>query len=111
MRRSASRARPAGHGQHRLDDALVPGASAEVSRNRDADVLFRRIRAILQKLEQRGHHARRTEATLKAMVIAQRLLQWMQLGRRRSDALDGDYVASARLHGKHEAGTRRAPVD
>src|SRR3982751_6291609 len=44
-----------------LDDVLVAGAAAEVSRNGPADVLLAGVGGVLQQCRRRQHHARRAE--------------------------------------------------
>ena len=45
------------------------------------------------------------------MVLVKGLLQRVQLVRRRRDTFDGQEVVTVGLHGQHEAGSRRAPVE
>src|SRR5260221_6358843 len=71
-----------GNAQHRVDDALVARAPAEVSRDRDTNIVLRGVWAIAQELDERGYHSRGAEPALKAMVILKGLLQRMQRRRR-----------------------------
>src|SRR5690242_6265744 len=63
-----------GRVEHGRDDALVSGAAAEIARDGDADVVIGRIGVVAQELDQCRQHARRAEAALKAVVLAERLL-------------------------------------
>src|SRR5215831_12937350 len=50
---------------HRLDDVLVARAAAEIARHPIADLLFRRIRILLEQPVRARDHARRAVAALQ----------------------------------------------
>ena len=76
---NGSRAQPFGGVEGGGDDALVAGAAAEVAGDRDPHLLLGRIGIVAQELGQRGQHARRAEAALQAVIVAERLLQRIEL--------------------------------
>src|SRR5712691_1366690 len=94
-----------------VHDALVAGAAAQIARDGDAHLLLGRIGIVAQELEQSREHAGRAEAALQAVIVAERLLQRMQLLVARRDALDGEDVVAVRLHREHQAGARRIAVE
>src|SRR5713226_4344758 len=57
------------------DNALIAGAAAEISRDRDANLLLGRIGIVAQEFDQRGQHAGRAEAALQPVIISERFLQ------------------------------------
>src|SRR5215218_1555089 len=71
-----------------INDALIARTAAEVAGDRDADLLLGRIRIVFEEFEQRRQHARRAEAALEAVVVAERLLQRMHFLGARRDAFD-----------------------
>ena len=76
-----------------------------------ADFFFGRIGIVAQQLDQRRQNARRAEAALQAVIVAERLLQRMQrvgIGR---DAFDGHDLVAVGLHREHQAGARRIAVE
>src|SRR5712671_7859585 len=70
------------------DNALIAGAATEISRDRDANLLLGRIGIVAQEFDQRGQHAGRAEAALQPVIIAEGLLQRVQLGIAHRDAFD-----------------------
>src|SRR5687767_13473564 len=94
-----------------IDDALIAGAAAEIARDGDAHLLLGRIGIVAQKLEQRRQHARRAEAALQAVIVAERFLERMKLGGRRRDAFDGQDLVAVRLHREHQARARGEAVE
>ena len=48
---------------------------------------------------------------MQAVVVAERLLQRMQLVGAGGDALDGQHLVAVGLHRQHQAGARRAAVE
>ena len=99
-----------GDAQHRVDDALVARAPAEVARDRHTNIVVRGVWAIAQELDERGYHSRGAEPALQAMLILEGLLQGMQLRRRRRDTFNGRHALPVYLHGKHQTGTCRSAV-
>src|ERR1700716_4174020 len=94
-----------------VDDALIAGAAAQIARDRDPHLLLGRIGIVAQEFDQRRQHAGRAETALQAVVVAEGLLQRVQLGIAHRDALDrGDLVAVG-LHRQHQAGARRLAVE
>src|SRR5262249_548523 len=65
--------------ERRVDDALIAGAPAEIARNRDPHLLLGGVRIVAQELDQRRQHAGGAEAALQAVIVAERLLQRVQL--------------------------------
>src|SRR5215510_13967553 len=94
-----------------IDDALITGTAAEIARDRDADLLLGRIGIVAQEFEQRRQHARRAEAALQAVVVAERFLERMKLGLRRRDAFDGQDLVAVGLHREHQARARGETVE
>src|SRR5690242_2235950 len=74
--------------ERRVDDTLVAGAPAEVARDRDPHLLLGRVRIVAQEFDEGGQHAGRAEAALQAVIVAECLLQRVQLLVVRRDALD-----------------------
>src|SRR5215472_1744420 len=56
---------PFGSVERRRDDALVPGAPAEIAGNRDPHLLLRRVWIVAQEFREGHQHARRAEAALQ----------------------------------------------
>src|SRR5262245_33806554 len=61
------------------NDALVAGAAAEVAGDGDTHLLLGRIGIIAQEFGERCEHAGRAEAALQAVIVAERLLQRIEL--------------------------------
>ncbi len=97
--------------ERRDDDVLVAGAAAEIARDRDPYLLLGRVRIVAQEFEQGRQHAWRAEAALQAVVLVESLLQRVQFGGRRGDALDREDLVAVRLHREHQAGARGIPVE
>ena len=64
---------------HRLDDVHVAGAAAEVPADGPPDVVVRGIGVVLQQRGGSQHHSRRAEPALQAVLLAEGLLDGMQL--------------------------------
>src|SRR5262245_18062448 len=60
-------------------DALIAGAAAEIARDRYAHLLLGRVRIVAQELGQRDQHPGRAEAALQAVIVAECLLQRIEL--------------------------------
>ena len=68
-------------------------------------------RGIVAQQIERGHqHARRAEAALQAVVLAERLLQRVER-RRPRQPLDRRHLGAVGLHGEHQARARGLAVD
>src|ERR1051326_2112437 len=76
----------------RLDDLLVPGAAAQVARQRLLDLAVGGIRHPAQQVVAGHHKARRAEAALHGARIDERLLHPVQLARA-GQALYGAHLA------------------
>ena len=74
--------------QHGLHDVLVPGAPAEVSRQRPPHLVLAGIRVVVEQGLRREHHPGRAEAALQAVRVLEALLDRVELARGRQ-ALDG----------------------
>ena len=95
---------------HCVDDVVVARAAAEVALEPEADLLLRRVRALLQQRHRRHHETRRAEAALERMVLVEGLLDGMQPGVS-GQALDRRHRASVGLDGQHRARLHRLPVE
>ena len=79
---------PARPGADRLDDVVVAGAAADIALELLADrVLVEVVALAIDDVDRRHDHARRAEAALQAVMLAERLLHRMQLAALRQ-ALD-----------------------
>src|ERR1700751_3982231 len=80
--------------QHRLDNVVVAGAAADIAFKLMAHGRFIELAAIAVDDVDRGHdHARRAEAALQAMIVAERRLHRMQLGAL-GDTFDGGDIGA-----------------
>src|SRR5262249_37356923 len=93
------------------DDALVAGAAAQIAGDRDAHLLLGWVRIVAQELGQGGQHPGRAEAALQAMVVAERLLQRIELVRTWREPFDRRDGMAVGLHREHQAGARRKIVE
>src|SRR5215467_7103582 len=92
-----------GTGRDRLDDVVVAGAAAEIALEFLADGLLVEVVALAVDDVDRGHdHARRAEAALQAVVLAERLLHRVQL-LAVGEALDGAHVGAVRRQHQERA--------
>ena len=62
-----------------LYDVLVAGAAAQVAFETGADLRLTGLRLVLEDLHRGHHHARRAEAALQAVMLAEGFLHRMQL--------------------------------
>ncbi len=97
--------------ERRDHDVLIAGTAAEIAGNGDPHLLFGRVGIVAQEFDQRGENSRRAEAALQAVIVAERLLQRMQLVGIRRDAFDGQNLVPVGLHGEHKARARRTAVE
>src|SRR4051794_38470537 len=67
----------------RLHDVVIAGAAAQVAFEPGADLGFAGSRLVLEDLHRGHHHARRAEAALQAVALAEGRLHRMQLAVRR----------------------------
>src|SRR5882724_2613094 len=95
---------------HGLDDVDVPGAAAQVPRDRLADLLLARVLVALQQ-RARGHqHARRAESALQTVLLGEALLHRMELAAL-LQALDRGDLGAVGLDGEHRARLHRIAVE
>ena len=87
---------------NRLQNILVPGAAARVSRNRFAHVVVSWLLVPGQQLQSRKHQPRRAVPALQSVAIAKSFLDRMQLAIF-FQALDGENLHPVRLHREHGA--------
>src|SRR5262249_11095320 len=95
---------------HRFEDPHVPGASAEVSRERLADVGFVWAGVALDERLRREDHPRRADSALRAAVLDERALDRAHVAGR-FDAFDRRDRRAVDLHGRDEAAVGEHPVD
>src|SRR5436305_5592683 len=95
---------------HGVDDVLVAGAAAEVSRDRPADVQLAGVRVLLEQGCSRQHHARRAEAALQTVLLLEPLLDGVQLARP-AEPLDGGDLVPAGLDAEERARLPRDAVE
>src|SRR5262245_7121557 len=88
--------------EHRLDDADVPGAAADVAREHLAHPVGVAVRFLGEQGMRRGDEARRTEAALQRVVLAEALLQRRKIGVL-GQTFDGCDLGSFGLHREHQA--------
>ena len=114
--RAAVRRRATAHGPRprgqpdRVEDLHVAGAAAEVARQRLADLVVARLRAVLEQVGRRDDEARRAEAALHRARLDERLLHAVQpvaVG----EPLDRDHVVPVRLRRQHEARAHEHAVE
>src|SRR6478736_10068108 len=78
----------------RLDDVHVPRAAAQVAADPPADLLLGRVGVLTEQPGRLHDHSRRAEAALQAVLVPERLLEWMKGGAvgHPLDRLDGPAV-------------------
>ena len=96
---------------HRREDALVAGAPAERSRQRDADLVVGRVRVVAEERGHRHDEARRAEAALQAVAVAERRLHRGELAVGRGDSFDRRHLGAVGLDGEHETRAHRRAVE
>src|SRR6185295_8736374 len=94
----------------RLDDVDVAGAAAEIAGNRVPDFRFARTIGLRQQPVGGHQHAGRAEAALQSVLLAEALLQRMQLAVA-LEPLDGDDRGAVGLDGQHRARLDRLEID
>src|SRR4051812_34153476 len=94
---------------HGLDDVVVPGAAAQVSGDRLADLELARVLVPLEERAAGDHHAGRAEAALQRVLLGEAFLDRMELAAL-LQALDGRDLAAVGLHREHGAGFDRLAV-
>src|SRR5215467_11060577 len=106
-----------GRGAHRLgggldglDDVHVAGTPAEVAFETPADLVFGRVRVLLQEVGSGHDEARRAVPALQAVLVPEGLLDGVQLAIF-GHAFDGREVPAVRLDGEHRAALHRFAVD
>src|ERR1700675_5193741 len=93
-----------------LENILIPGATARISSNGLADLLFVGMPNARQKLQRRQHHSRRTVSALQTGAVRKPPLNRMQLAIF-LQALDGGDFSAVGLHCKHRAGFHSRPIE
>ena len=104
------RGEPPGRQLDRVDDLRVARAAAEVAGERLADVGLGGLRVAREQVVARDDQARGAEAALDRAGVDERLLDRVQLARRR-EPLDGHDLAALGLRGQHEAGADQRAVE
>src|SRR5258706_14192400 len=94
---------------HGLDDVVVPGAAAQVSGDRLADLELARVLVPLEERAAGDHHAGRAEAALQRVLLGEAFLDRMELAAL-LEALDGRDLRAVGLHREHGAGLDRLAV-
>jgi hypothetical protein len=107
-----------------IDNLLIPGTTAQITGNGEANLRAGRIGIFFQKILDDHQHPRRTEAALQSMVAMKRRLQRMQLvwidaqlverlvypsERLRSDVLQGSELAGAEGFNRPDPATGSLP--
>src|SRR5580704_3700726 len=93
------------------DDPGVAGAAAEVAAKDLADFPLSRMRIAGEEIGERHQNARRAEAALQGVIVAECLLQGVELAVGRGERFHGAHLAPFRLHRKRQAGARGDAVD
>src|SRR5882672_5014110 len=96
---------------HRLDDLLVAGAAAQVAADGVANLVFGRIRDRIQQGLRCDEHSRGAVAALKAVRLAEAVLQYAHRAVGIRETFDGGDAVAVCLHRVHEAGTYRLSVE
>src|SRR5688572_29911888 len=87
---------------NRVEDLLVPGAAAEISGQRLADLVVARVGDAPQQIRRGDHETGRAEPALDGSRVGERLLDPMQLSAR-AEPLDRHDRVTVRLCGENEA--------
>ena len=95
---------------HGVEDLLVPGAAAEVPRERLADLVVVRIWNAAEQVGRRHDEARRAEPALHRAGVRERLLHGMELAVR-GEPFDRDDLVAVGLRGEHEARAHELAVE
>ena len=98
------------HAAHRLDDAEIAGAAAEIAGKLHADALLVGARQPLHDVARGDQHAGRAEAALQAVLAIEGFAQ-PRHQRIVVEALDGAHVLPVAGDRKGDAGARRLAVD
>src|SRR4030095_3560217 len=85
---------------HGLHDVLVPGAAAQIARDRLADLLLARALAALEERAAGHEHPGGAEAALQRVLLGEAFLDRMELAAL-LQAFDGAHLASVGLHREH----------
>src|SRR5439155_16992384 len=97
-------------GPDRVDDPLVAGAPADDGRDALADLAVARRRVRAQEIQRGDQHAGRAEAALQPVMLAERLLQRVELAVAHQ-ALDRAELGAVGLDGEHDARARGLAVE
>src|SRR5215213_6542556 len=94
----------------RRDDVLVAGASTVVALQRVADLAVGGIRVAGEEVGRDHDHSRGAEAALEAVLLPERVLEWMEAAVR-SHPLDRGHATAVGLNGQHRATLHGLAVD
>src|SRR6476469_4610685 len=109
-RGSRVRAHRVGRGQHRLDDVVVAGATAEIALEPEPDLALGGMRVLVEEPDRRHHHARGAVAALQPVLLVERLLHGVErVGS--GQPLDGGDRGAVGLGRQHRARLHRLAVD
>src|SRR5260370_32627116 len=90
-------------GFDRLENVLIAGATAGISRNRLSDLLLIGVRVVIQELHRRKHKTRRAITALETVAVTKCLLNRMKLTVFLQTFVGGEFRAVG-LYPKHPAG-------
>ena len=94
----------------RVHDVLITRAATEVPRNPLANLLFRRLRVVVEQIDGGRVHARRAVAALQSVLLPEAFLQWVQLIAL-GQAFDRHDFGAVRLDREDRAGFGASAVD
>src|SRR4051812_34383149 len=94
----------------RRDDVLVARATADLTGDRDTDLLVGRVRIGVEQRAGGEHHARRAEAALQAVLLHEALLHRIEHAAL-LHALDGAHLVPVGHRGEHGARLHRLAVE
>src|SRR5437763_2488679 len=89
-------------GSYSIDNVLIASTATDITRQGAANLLLAWVRVVLQQLIGGHQEARRTEATLEAMLLPESLLERMHLPVA-SQAFHRHHLVTVGLHCKHQA--------
>src|ERR1700730_8284858 len=99
-----------GRGLNGLDDVHVPRAPAEIAFEALADLVLVRVRVLVEEVGGGHDEAGSAVPALEAVLIPERLLQWMQLAVL-GHALDRGQALALGLDCEHRAALDRLAID
>src|SRR5207244_2658947 len=95
---------------NRFKDLLIPRAATEISRQRFADLIARRMRMLVQQRLRRDEESRRAVAALRGAEIGERFLKRME-PTVSGESFDRRDAATLALHTEHETREDRLIVE